>query len=171
MTLTAQLHYQNEQYWRGVVLVVVLINFMLFLTDGLTSQGFPKWWIYPSCISGMVLLAFYAWRFGEFSHQTTAFYEYSILNVLLFLTWLEQPKTFPWFIIPMFVLAIPLIVVYMRTTYAESRVWLYVCVSLVVLNIMFFFGLGVRTLWVSLVFGVVGSFRGDSSILSLEIPW
>jgi len=74
----------------------------------------------------------------------------------------------------MFVLAIPLIVLYMRTTYAESRVWLYVCVSLVVLNIMFFLVWGFvpsgfpwfLVLWVvsaAIVVFLVWKFRGNGA--------
>jgi len=139
MTITAQIHYQSQQYWRGVVLIVGLANFMIFLTDGLTALSFPQWWIFPAGVSGMALLGVYAWRYPEeFSPLTTAFYEYCILNVLLFLAWLIYAKEFPWWIIPMFILAIPLIIVYMRVNYAEYRVWLYVCVALVVLDVMFF---------------------------------
>jgi len=138
MTITAQIHYQNGQYWRGIVMIVILANFMLFLTDGLTSNGFPNWWIYPSAISAMILLALYAWRVGEYTPLTTAFYEYCLLNGLLFFTWLIHPKMFPWFIVPIFLLAIPLVIMYMRVYYAEYRSWLYICVTLVIINVMIF---------------------------------
>jgi len=122
-----------------VVITVVLINFTLFLTDGLTSEGFPRWWIYPACVSSMILIAIYAWKFEGFSPLTTAFYEYFIANTLFFLIWLEETHLlFPWWIIPMFLLAIPLVIVYMRTIYTEYRVWLYIVVSLILFDIMIF---------------------------------
>jgi len=46
--------------------------------------------------------------------------------------------TFPWWIIPLFVLAVPLAILYMRTVYGERRWWLYVVVSLAILNMLTF---------------------------------
>jgi len=139
MTLSAQLHYQREQYWRGIIITVILLNFMIFLTDGLTSEGFPKWWIYPAAASAMALIAIYAWKYEGFSQITTAFYEYLIANVLFFLVWLENTHDmFPWWIIPMFILAIPLVIVYMRNAYTEYRIWLYLIVSLILIDVMIF---------------------------------
>jgi len=137
-TLSAQVHYQNEQYFRGIVITVVLINFMLFLTDGLTTEGFPEWWFYPAGISCMILLAIHTYKYSEFSIETTCFYEYCIANTLMFLGWLQTPGIFPWWIIPIFILAAPLAVVYMRNIYGEMRIWVYFIVCLILINIMFF---------------------------------
>jgi len=138
MTLTAQVHYQSQQYWRGVVMIVVIANFMLFLTDGLSSRAFPKWWVYPAILSAMILVGISTWRMGTFTAVTTAFYEYCLVNVLFFMVWLEYLRGFPWFVLPMFLLAVPLSVVYMRMSYAETRIWLYVIVSLVLVDLMLF---------------------------------
>jgi len=138
LTLTAQIHFENRKYWRGLVSIVILIDLMLFLTDGLTSTRFPQWWIFPVGASVMLLLAAYQWKYKELPIPSFAFYEHILLHFLLFFYWLETPKIFPWWIIPFFVLGVPIAILYMKIIYDETRLWRYVMVSLIILNVLIF---------------------------------
>eukprot|EP01125_Pyxidicula_operculata_P008945 TRINITY_DN2954_c0_g1_i1.p1 TRINITY_DN2954_c0_g1~~TRINITY_DN2954_c0_g1_i1.p1 ORF type:complete len:357 (+),score=56.66 TRINITY_DN2954_c0_g1_i1:1058-2128(+) len=162
LTFTAQIHYFNKNYFRGIVAIVIIINFLIFMTDGLTADGFPRYWIYPAGISAMVLLGVYYYKYTDHSTVSIVFYEYCILNALVFLAWLEEPYIdFPWWIIPMFVLGIPLAVMYLRVHNNETRWWVYIVVSSIIVNVLLFLVWGFIPSafpWFLIPWGVSGSF-------------
>lgn len=138
-TLTAHIYYQSGEHLRGVVVLAIEINLMLFVVDGITSPGFPNWFFYPWGITAMIGVGVYFLKFTDEPRVTVAYYEWLIFNIILFLAWLSQThRGFPWFFIVLILTAIPLIILYMREIYNEYRWWLYVIVALMMLNIMTF---------------------------------
>eukprot|EP01126_Amoeba_proteus_P046622 TRINITY_DN5276_c0_g2_i1.p1 TRINITY_DN5276_c0_g2~~TRINITY_DN5276_c0_g2_i1.p1 ORF type:complete len:306 (+),score=34.27 TRINITY_DN5276_c0_g2_i1:76-993(+) len=168
LTLPVHLFFSNEQYWKAVSSGIIVVNLMLFVTDGLTSSsGTPEWYLFPWLVSGMITLAVYCLTTGKISLFQLAFCEYLMLNTVLFLIWLNtwnrallepqpqpqpQPRPppqpsmaplspllpFPWFFIPMCILGVPLVVWHLRSTYQEYRIWVHFSVGLVIFNIMLF---------------------------------
>jgi len=50
------------------------------------------------------------------------YYEFILLNVMLFLAWLSAPnRGFPWFLPILVITAIPVVIFYMREVYNEFR--------------------------------------------------
>jgi len=98
------------------------------------------------------------------SRVSILYYEYLILNVVFFLAWVDAPtRVFPWFFIPMCLLAIPVVIIYMRDVYAETRWWLYLAAALVLTNLMFFLVWGFTTVkwpWFLLIWGPSGALVG-----------
>jgi len=139
LTLTGHFYFKaGDLLFRGVAVLVIEVNLMLFVTDGLTSTGgFPSWFFYCWGVSAAVGVAIYYWKFSSDPRITMVFYEYVIINVVLFLAWLSQfHRGFPWFLVPACLLAIPVVIFYMRDVYGEGRWWLYVVVTLVFINLM-----------------------------------
>jgi len=108
----------------------------------------------------MVGVAIYYLRFTEEPRITVAYYEWVLLNVILFLAWLSQNvRGFPWFFVLLIITAIPLVIFYMREVYNEFRWWLYVIVSLNLLNVMSFLIWGFAPAgfpWFLIVWGGLG---------------
>jgi hypothetical protein len=173
-TLTAHIYYTSGEHMRGVVVLAIEINLMLFIVDGITSPGFPNWFFYPWGITAMVGAGIYFVKFTDEPRVTVAYYEWLIINVILFLAWLSQTKRgFPWFFIVLTLSAIPLIILYMREVYNEFRWSLYVIVTLMMLNVMTFLIWGFVLSgfpWFLIVWGGLGGisvflwfrFKGDS---------
>lgn len=90
----------------------------------------------------MLLIAYYQirynWAEGWFN---LALYEFAIMNVLFFLVWLRNYNStpFPWWIIPFFILLIPVSIAHLKYHRNEHRYWVYACVALVLLSLMTFF--------------------------------
>jgi len=168
LTLTGHFYYKaGDLMFRGVVVLVIEVNLMLFVTDGLTQLGgFPRWFFYVWGSTAAIGVFIYYFKFNTQEPRVTmVFYEYVIINVVLFLAWLstDWPRPFPWFLIPACLLAIPTVIFYMRDVYGESRWWLYVIVTLIFLNLMCFFIWGFTTVpwpWFLLVFFPSGAIIG-----------
>jgi len=144
ITLTAHYYYTTNDLWKGVVTIVIIINIMLMVIDMFENRGKFRFFYYCWSVSLMVALAARAKMFGDIPYLHLAFYEYCIFNVIMFIVWLnELPKgtkdaTFPWFFLPICILAVPLQVWWLRANLNEYRLWIYVAVSLITLNIMMF---------------------------------
>jgi len=157
--LTITLHFYfatGDLIWRGVAVLLIEINLMLFITDGLTSYGF-RWFYWPWGVTASLGCAFYYYKFSEWQRVTLMFYEYLIINVVFFMVWVNvQDRIFPWFFIPACLLAVPVVVFYMRDVYGENRLWLFVAAILLIINVMFFLVWGftmVKWPWFLLIWG------------------
>jgi len=124
---------------RGLVVLAIVANMMLFVTDGITSFGFPSWFFYPWGVSAMIGIGIYFQKFTEEPRITVFYYEWLVFNIVLFLAWLSDTnRAFPWFFVVLIVTAIPLVILYMRDVYNEFRWWMYIIVALNMLNLMVF---------------------------------
>eukprot|EP01127_Copromyxa_protea_P001768 TRINITY_DN11689_c0_g1_i1.p1 TRINITY_DN11689_c0_g1~~TRINITY_DN11689_c0_g1_i1.p1 ORF type:complete len:323 (+),score=44.61 TRINITY_DN11689_c0_g1_i1:13-981(+) len=147
LTITVHTFISSEQYMKAVVSSVLVINLMLFISDGLTSStGYPQWFLYPWLVSAMLMLALHHYVYGKITVLQLGFYEYFLVMVLFFLIWVDTQhivapageRPFPWFFIPLFIFAIPLVIGHVRTSYQEYRVWVHVSITLIILNLMLF---------------------------------
>jgi len=124
--------------------MLIIFNFMLFVTDALRAGGHPRWWVWPAGITVMFIVAFFyvqQWKTdGKGSWATMASYEFVFFNLLMFSAWLEARATapFPWFLVPLCVSSIPLTVIYMRCMYHEYRVWTYIVAGIAELSFLVF---------------------------------
>jgi len=131
----------QREYWKGAVYLSIILNTMLFMTWVLSipQGGTLYWWfIFPITVTAMVLVAVHHFirslkLFDCFLH------EYWILNLCFFLTWISfTPGEFPWFIVIFIVLALPLVIYHLRTTYNERRAWVIVALIQVDINLVLF---------------------------------
>jgi len=167
LTLTAHAYFGAKAYWVGFVSCLVILNILLMVINGLTSIPLAGqvtfvdgWFYYCWGSSAMLYFGVRAKVFGDPNFLTLAFYQYLLLNFMLFLAWFQlagdnDEDFFPWFLIPIFVLAVPLVIWYLRSVYKEYRIWVYGGVSLGLVNIMMF-----------MIWGFV-----DSSWPWFLIPW
>lgn len=152
MTLTAHVHYYTGNYFKGVVIIAILLHVLLFIVDAQSNGGSPKWVMWPAGITAMILIAYHQLKYiserdGWFN---LALYEFCIMNVLFFLAWLTHfsEKSFPWWIIPFFVLSIPVSIAHLKYNRNETRGWVWISVTLVLLSLMTFFIWGfVESYW------------------------
>jgi hypothetical protein len=137
MTLSAHYFFGAKQYYEGVLALVVIANVMMFMTWGLTkSTGW--WFIFPMFGSAMILVIIQRLITGSKTWFQVITHEYALLNGMLFLTWLTFGQGFPWFIYPLFLLALPLIVYRLKYVHNETRTWVLVGVVLLDINIVLF---------------------------------
>eukprot|EP01129_Flabellula_baltica_P004417 TRINITY_DN1531_c0_g1_i1.p1 TRINITY_DN1531_c0_g1~~TRINITY_DN1531_c0_g1_i1.p1 ORF type:complete len:268 (-),score=15.43 TRINITY_DN1531_c0_g1_i1:64-867(-) len=131
--------FETKEYVKGVTYILALINIMLFFTNYIIQQDatFP-WFIYPMFASLMAVVALKNRANPEkYDLVQLCFLEYSLLNTMLFITWVLV-KGFPWFFFPLIGLAVPLVIFYVRETYKESRPWFYVTIINVGIGLIVF---------------------------------
>jgi len=114
----------DKSYYKGTYILIGLVNAMLFLTNYLMLTGshivFP-WFIYPLGVSVMACLVIYRFEVPKnYSILKLLTHQYFVLNIILFITWLTTGG-FPWFFYPLLVLAYPLLAMYAKQVYNETR--------------------------------------------------
>jgi len=152
MTFTIHIHYYSGNYFKAVVIVSVLLSILLFVIDTQSNNGSPKWFMWPAGILAMILIAYYYYKYIQGDYFSLALYEYGIANILFFLAWIgnfqRDVLSFPWWIIPFFLLSIPVVIAHLKYHRDEHRYWVFGCVSLAILSIMTFFIWGfVESYW------------------------
>ncbi|PRP88651.1 hypothetical protein PROFUN_02747 [Planoprotostelium fungivorum] len=98
--------FQLHLVWTVVISVTLFLSWITTYDEGI-------WFIYPVTILILLLFFHYIWA----KHQTEssvylrlnlAFFV--IINILFLFAWVQNKSTFPWFIIPLFVTALPLVI-------------------------------------------------------------
>eukprot|EP01128_Nolandella_sp_AFSM9_P004821 TRINITY_DN2242_c0_g1_i1.p1 TRINITY_DN2242_c0_g1~~TRINITY_DN2242_c0_g1_i1.p1 ORF type:complete len:352 (+),score=46.13 TRINITY_DN2242_c0_g1_i1:72-1058(+) len=137
MTLTGHHFFTGEKKWTGFVIINVILHVALFIINKELTPSFDWFW-YSLIISVMIMLAYYYSFDPKTSRLTTASYLYCLVNVLVFITWLNFHSwtSFPWFIYFVFGLALPLLGWYLYEVYQEKRKWVYCVVLSVPINVM-----------------------------------
>eukprot|EP01122_Echinamoeba_exundans_P004846 TRINITY_DN15067_c0_g1_i1.p1 TRINITY_DN15067_c0_g1~~TRINITY_DN15067_c0_g1_i1.p1 ORF type:complete len:375 (+),score=49.87 TRINITY_DN15067_c0_g1_i1:14-1138(+) len=161
-TVTSHNFFSEGKYERIGVTFVIVLNLTLFLTwafrmplgntvdctknvgpDGFFFAGdtfTAPWPIFPLAITAVVGVAVHYLRQPKEQRKwfRLLLNEYWIINGSFFLIWLFYGQGHPWWIYPLFALALPVVIYRMRYIYKETRVWAYVAVFAIDLNLILF---------------------------------
>lgn len=156
-------HFFTEAKWDKIGITFgVVLNLTLFLTwafrmplgntkdctKNIDEEGHfmvgdtftAPWPIFPAAATAII--AVFAHYMRQPKEQRKWFRlllnEYWIINVSFFLIWLFYGQGHPWFLYPLFALALPVVLHRMRFVYKETRLWAYVAVVLIVINLLLF---------------------------------
>jgi hypothetical protein len=161
-TVTSHNFFSEGKYERIAVTFVIVFNLTLFLTwafrmplgntqvcaenvgpDGLFYAGdtfTAPWPIFPLAITAVAGVAVHYLRQPKEQRKwfRLLLNEYWIINGSFFLIWLFYGQGHPWWIYPLFALALPVVIYRMRYIYKETRMWAYVAVFAIDLNLILF---------------------------------
>jgi len=136
MTLTGHHFYSKGNYWTGSVIIVIVFHIAMFIINKILTPQYDWYW-YTLLLSLM---------FGMYQYYTMLnapklriySYLYMIFSAMIFLTWLNlhDITEFPWFIYPICIGALPLMLCYIYSVYSERRWYLYGAVACADLNVM-----------------------------------
>jgi len=137
------LHYfviARKEVGNGALGMAIIANILCLWIWGINPR-FP-WFIYP--LFGCLIIG--TWihyqRYKKDEMETLAWHLYWMLNLMLFLTWLvTTPRGFPWFVYPLLLLSLPL-VIYKLRKHQEQRKWMYSGVVLLWLAVIVLFTWG-----------------------------
>lgn len=157
-------HFFLESKWEKMaIMFVIMLNIGLFLTwafqlplgdaaqcasyvnpvDGsvvIPARSTPPWPIFPAAVSLIGAVAAHYLKQPKESRRwfRLLLNEYWIVNGACFLIWLFFGQGFPWWIFPLVVLALPVVIYRMRYDYKETRMWTYAAVISIALNLLLF---------------------------------
>jgi len=152
MTLPLHYYFYQDKFWKGIVAAALVFNFGLviiwslaFQTSGCVGCQTPlnyPWWIFSFLGTGLIGVPIYYLKVAPRENKFTfLFILYCILNIFSFCFWFFSFRTlYPWFIFPLFLLAMPL--VFYRMWYnmkMNSHLYPHIYVQLTLLNLFFYF--------------------------------
>jgi len=171
--------------YKGIYIIFGIANVTLFFTnfvmDPLISPS--PWFLYPLFLTFMICIVIHHFQSPiTYSLLKLLTHEYILFNIMLFATWLLSPipRGFPWFFYPLLILAFPLLTLYIKRVYKESRHWIYMCFLCIDICLICFIAWVLTDVWFPwflVVWAALGlitfylwySNRGNSRILYTDI--
>jgi len=149
MTLSAHHFYSKGNFLTGTVLLIIFLHIGMFITNKVLTPQYDWYW-YTLLLALMYGMHSYYSQDPSTTKLRIISYLYLILSAMIFLTWINLYSifVFPWFIYPIGLMGLPILLWYMYSVYSERRWYLYAVVVLFVLNGLFIITWGLLdTVW------------------------
>eukprot|EP01124_Arcella_intermedia_P033100 TRINITY_DN7853_c0_g1_i2.p1 TRINITY_DN7853_c0_g1~~TRINITY_DN7853_c0_g1_i2.p1 ORF type:complete len:294 (-),score=55.83 TRINITY_DN7853_c0_g1_i2:60-941(-) len=148
MTLSGHHFFSQGNKWTGTVVMVIIFHIAIFIVNKILTPQYD--WFWYSLLLCLMYGMYQYYTAMNASALRKFSYVYMILSALIFITWLNlhDYTEFPWFIYPIGMLGLPLMLWYMFQVYKERRWHLYGAVVAVDLNLQILVTWGfMETVW------------------------